>query len=95
MIAKPIAVEALEDYSIFVCFDDGTQGIVSLKHLAHKGIFRDWDKGGLFSRVHIDSSGAIAWNDIIDICPNHVYLQLKGITFEQWQQQTLENHAAS
>jgi hypothetical protein len=59
MIAKPIAVKALDNYSIFVKFSDGTQGAVDLKHLAHKGIFCNWDNNHLFSQVHIDDYGAI------------------------------------
>ena len=79
MIAKPTKVKALDNYSIFVNFADGTQGAVDLQHLAHKGVFCEWDKNNLFARVHIDSGGAIAWNENIDICPDNVYLQLKGI----------------
>ena len=83
IIAKPIDVKALDDYTIFVCFSDGVQGSVNLKHLAHTGIFHEWDKNNLFGQVYIDDYGAIAWNDDIDICPDNVYLQLKGLTFEQ------------
>jgi hypothetical protein len=46
--------------------------------LAHKGIFHDWDKNNLFNQVYIDDYGAIAWNENIDICPDNVYLQIKG-----------------
>ena len=87
MIAKPIEVKALDSYSIFVAFADGVQGAVDLTRLAHKGVFHDWDKNNLFAQVHIDDYGAIAWNEAIDICPDKIYLQLKGLTFEQWQQQ--------
>ena len=85
MIAKPIDVKALDNYFIYVAFSDGVRGAVDLKHLAHKGIFCDWDNNNLFKQVHIDDYGAIAWNKNIDICPDSVYLQLRGITFEQWQ----------
>ena len=95
MIAKPITVKALDNYSIFVSFADGTQGIVDLKHLAHKGIFRDWDKNNLFALVHIDEYGAIAWNENIDICADNVYLRLKGITFDQWKRQNQNNYASN
>jgi len=86
MIAKPIDVKALDNYSIYVKFSDGAQGAIDLKRLAHKGIFHAWDKNNLFQQVHIADYGAIAWNKDIDICPDNVYLQLRGITFEQWQQ---------
>ncbi|GHT23942.1 hypothetical protein AGMMS4957_16210 [Bacteroidia bacterium] len=95
MIAKLILVNALSNYSIFVCFDDGTQGTVDLTHLAHKGIFQEWDKNNLFRQVHIDSFGAVAWNDAIDICPDSLYLQLKGITFEQWQTKNNKSYATN
>ena len=95
MIAKPIEVAASDNYTIFVCFSDGVQGSIDLKHLAHKGIFLEWDKNNLFEQVHIDDYGAIAWNDNIDICPDNVYLQLRGITFEQWQQQNKNQHASN
>ena len=95
MIANPIKVKALDDYTIFIWFSDGVQGSVDLKHLAHKGIFREWDKNNLFAQVHIDDYGAIAWNDDIDICPDSVYLQLKGLTFEQWQKQKQNQYATN
>jgi len=95
MIAKPIEVRALKNYSIYVEFSDGVQGAVDLKHLAHKGIFCNWDKNNLFAQVHIDDYGAIAWNEDIDLCPDSVYLQLQRITFEQWQQQNLNIYASN
>ncbi|MDR0536512.1 MAG: DUF2442 domain-containing protein [Tannerellaceae bacterium] len=93
MIAKPIEVRALRKYSIFVGFSDGTQGAVDLEHLAHKGVFKAWDTCDLFNRVYIDECGAIAWNDELDICPDHVYLQLKGLTFEEWRQEQQRSYA--
>jgi hypothetical protein len=95
MIAKPISVKPLDSYAIYVQFADGTQGTVDLSHLAHKGVFRRWDANNLFSSVHIDSAGAIAWNEDIDICPDSVWLQLKGISFEQWQQQNQSRYATN
>jgi hypothetical protein len=94
MIAKPIKVKALEKYSIFVEFSDGVGGVVDLSHLARKGVFREWDEGRLFDQVHLGTCGEIAWNENIDICPNRVYLLLRGMTFEQWQNQK-EHHAAN
>ncbi|MCL2103644.1 MAG: DUF2442 domain-containing protein [Kiritimatiellaeota bacterium] len=93
MIAKPIEVKALGKYSVFVEFSDGVQGVVDFASLAHKGVFCAWDKDNLFAQAHINDYGAIAWNEDIDICPDGVYLRLKGLTFEQWQQQTLNTNA--
>jgi hypothetical protein len=95
MMAKPTRVKALDNYAIYVNFSDGTQGTIDLRHLAHRGIFQEWDKNNLFACVHINDGGAIAWNEDIDICPDNVYLQLKGITFEEWKQKNQINYAAS
>jgi len=95
MISKAIKVKASDNYTIFVWFADGVQGSVDLNHLANKGIFQEWDKNNLFTQVHIDDNGAIAWNDDIDICPDNVYLQIKGLTFEQWQQQNQTQYASN
>jgi hypothetical protein len=95
MIARAIKVAALENYSIFIWFSDGAKGIIDLNHLAHKGVFQAWDKDDLFKQVHIDDFGAIAWNEDIDICPDSVYLQLKGISFEQWQLQKQNLYASN
>jgi hypothetical protein len=83
MIEEAIQVKALDNYTIFVTFADGVQGVVDLKHLAHKGVFNEWDKNNLFSKVYIDDYGAIAWSDMIDLCPDNIYLHLKGMTFRQ------------
>jgi DUF971 family protein len=42
MIARPITVKAIGNYTIHVTFEDGTRGAVDLNHLAHKGVFRQW-----------------------------------------------------
>jgi len=89
MIQKPVFVKALEKYAIYVEFFDGLKGRVDLAHLAHKGVFRAWENGDLFEQVHVSEHGAIAWNDDIDICPDNVYLKIKGLSFEEWQQQKI------
>ena len=95
MIAQPREVKALGQYSIFVAFADGVRGVVDLSHLAGKGVFCDWDRDGLFTKVHIADNGAIAWNAGLDICPDNVWLRLRGLTFEQWQEQNRSIHAAN
>jgi hypothetical protein len=90
---KAISVKPLSNYRISIIFNDNTEGVVSLKHLAGNGIFKQWDENGLFNRVKIDpETDAIVWNESIDIDPLNLYLKIKGITFEQYQ---LRNHATN
>ena len=94
MIAKPVKVKALEKYLIWLKYDDGTKGKIDLSHLAGKGIFREWDKNDFFTRVYIDKqSKAISWNEVLQLCPNTLYLKLKKVSYSQWQIQK-ELHGA-
>lgn len=81
------AIKALTQYEIWVKYSDNTEGVVSLAHLAGKGIFKEWDINNLFSRVYIDAeTNAIAWNENIDIDALNLYLKIKNISFEEYQQ---------
>lgn len=86
MISKPIQVKTINQYSIWLKFDDGTEGKVDLSHLINKPVFQNWKDADFFDRVYIDpETGAIAWDENIELCPDNMYLKIKGITFEQWK----------
>jgi hypothetical protein len=41
-----------------------------------RGVFAAWNDASFFARVHLDASGAISWDDEIDLCPDALYLML-------------------
>ncbi len=76
----------LENYRLHLRFEDGTEGTLDLSHLAGEGVFAFWNDYNNFKKVYIDEvSGAIAWNEDIDIDPLAAYLEIRGMTFEQLQ----------
>ena len=79
---KAVEVKALSDYRIWVRFADGTAGEVDLSHLAGRGVFSLWQDYTAFQGVHLGSSGEIAWNDEVELCPDSIYLKLTGKTPE-------------
>ena len=86
MISNAIQVKAISHYSIWLKFDDNTEGVVDLSHLIDKPVFQNWKEADFFNKVFIDEeTGAIAWNENIELCPDNMYLKIKGITFEQWK----------
>lgn len=88
MISKPVQITPLPDRTIQITFQDGTEGVVSLMHLQGKGVFNQWDVKVAFNQVFIHpETHAIAWNDELEISPDALYLKIKGLTFEQWQNQ--------
>lgn len=91
MFPVPVNVKSLGKYKIWLKYSDQTEGEVDLSTLANKGIFKIWENGNFFEKVFIDPvSKAIAWNDEIDLCPDTLFLELKGITFETWKKNELE-----
>ncbi len=87
MISKPIIVRPLENYSIWLQYSDGTEGIVNLSYLVQNGIFKVLQDPDIFNKVYIDQvSFAISWSPELEICPDSLYLKLRQITFEQWKE---------
>jgi hypothetical protein len=73
---KIINVDVLHDYQLKLEFADGKKGIVDLSHLVGKGVFSLWDDYSKFEIVKIGSSGELMWGDLIDLCPDSLYLQI-------------------
>ncbi len=95
---KPVLIDVkpLQDYHIFLQFDDDTKGTLSLKHLAHSGLFTWWDQADNFFKVYVDKeTNAVAWNEDIDLDTFNLYLKLKGISFHEWQHQNETAYAAN
>jgi hypothetical protein len=79
---KAVEVKALDGYRIWLRFADGIEGEIDLNHLAGRGLFKAWADRTIFESVHIDTSGAIAWNEELELCPDALYLRLTGKTPE-------------
>lgn len=83
------SVGGLGKYKLYITFADGVEGEVDLKHLADQGVFKIWEEQDIFDKVYIDpDTKSIAWNEQIDLCPDTFYLELRKMTFQDWQQQT-------
>lgn len=82
-------VKAVQKYRLAISFDDGTEGLLDLAHLAGKGVFAAWDEGNLFFAAHVSDTGAIAWNEELDLDALNAYLTLRGMTFDEWKEYQL------
>ncbi len=71
-------VKPLKDYRLWIRFSDGIEGIADLSDFAGKGVFAAWNDYREFEKVHIGSSGEIAWSDTIDMDPDAIYLKITG-----------------
>ncbi|MBI3193262.1 MAG: DUF2442 domain-containing protein [Ignavibacteriae bacterium] len=82
---KLINVKPLPDYHLWLKFDDETEGTVSLRDIIGQGVFSSLSNPEVFRSVYIDKeSGAVAWNKDLDIDSLALYLEIKGISFEEY-----------
>ena len=80
---RPVKVDTRPEYRIWVEFSDGAAGEIDLSDLAGRGVFVAWNEPGVFEKVHVDSYGAVAWNEDIDLCPDALYMEITGKSFEE------------
>jgi hypothetical protein len=80
---KAVAVKALNGYRIWLRYADGVEGEIDLSHLAGRGVFKAWTDLQVFESVYVDANGAIAWNEVLDLCSDALYLRLTGKTAEE------------
>ena len=67
---KIVECKPLENYHIWIRFDDGLEGNVDLNHLLGKGVFEAWNSVDFFNQVHIDPrSNTVCWGEDIDLDP--------------------------
>ena len=75
---KILETRSLDDYKIWLKFDDDTSGEVDLSHLAGKGVFALWNNYENFKKVSIEKGRSLIWSDEIDIDADSLYLKLTG-----------------
>ena len=80
---RPVAVEAREGRRIWLRYSDGAAGEVDLSDMTGKGVFKAWDEPGCFEKVHIAPHRAIAWSDDLELCPEALYMELTGKTWDE------------
>lgn len=82
-MTRPVEVRPLQNFRIWLRYDDGTEGQVDLSDLAGRGVFKAWDDAAFFDAVRLGSHGAIEWGSDIDLCPDAMYLRLTGKSPEE------------
>ena len=62
-----------KDYTLYLWFDNGEEGILDMKPYLDKGIFRALRNEEMFNTVK-PFIGTIQWANEADLCPDTVYL---------------------
>jgi hypothetical protein len=75
---KPVELKPLDNYRLFVRYDDGVEGIADLSELAGSGVFSLWNDYDAFRQVRIGSIGELSWSEEVEMCPDALYLMITG-----------------
>lgn len=65
-----IDFKILENYNIWLKFQDGYEKTVNVRPLIGKGFTKDLLNETNFQKVKIESGGGLEWYNGYDICPN-------------------------
>ena len=95
MISRLIDIKVIDNFKLWLHYSDNTSGIVDMSYLLKLNIFKPLENTSFFKKVYIHpETNAVAWSDDLDICPDNLYLKLKGLSFEEWQK-TQSTYAAN
>ncbi len=73
------ACKAEEDYRLWIRFEDGLEGSVSLGSLLEIGAFKLWRDAREFEKVSVDPATAtVTWEGGIRLDPDVLYQDLAG-----------------
>jgi hypothetical protein len=67
-----IDIKPLENYTIWVLFDDNFSGTINIKPFITTGLSEKLSDYNYFKQVKIDNFGGICWDNGFDFCPNYL-----------------------
>lgn len=87
MLKDVIVVEPLDNHRLYLLFEDGVEGVVSLTELVDfTGVFTPLRQPDYFAQVRVDPElGTICWPNGADIDPDVLYSQVTGEPIEVMQ----------
>ena len=83
---KPVAVEPREGFRIWVRYEDGAEGEIDLSDVAGKGVFKAWEDREYFEGVHVSHHRSIAWDNELELCPDALYMDLTGMSWDEYKE---------
>ncbi|NEN22012.1 DUF2442 domain-containing protein [Cryomorpha ignava] len=73
-----VEIKVLEDYQIWLKFQDDEEKVINIRPYIGKGIAEELLDPDKFKSVFIEPGGGIAWSNGYDFCPNFLK-ELTGV----------------
>jgi hypothetical protein len=90
VIKKITAIKVLENYRVWLRFNDGVEGEADFSGKPRTGVFACWNHYENFRQARVGEGGELLWNDQLDFCPDSLWLQVTGENPEALQAQNSE-----
>ena len=80
MLADVVEVRPMDDYQLYLRFEDGVEGVIRLQELIpFEGVFADLHERSFFEQVRVNAElGAICWPNGADLDSDVLYAALTG-----------------
>ena len=78
MIKKLTEVRVLDNYRIWLHFDDGIEGEVDFSLKPRTGVYAPWQDYDYFRRARVGPCGELFWDDQVDFSPDSLWFQVTG-----------------
>jgi hypothetical protein len=93
MLKDIVAANAIGDYRLDLCFEDGVEGVVDLaSDLSFRGVFEPMRDPAWFAQVRVDPGlGTVVWPNGADLDRDVRYGRLTGTPILQ-EQDALSRH---
>jgi len=75
---KITSLKILDNYRVWLRFNDGAAGEVDFSSKGRTGVFAFWNNYENFRKARIDDIGGLVWDDQIDFCADSLWLQVTG-----------------
>lgn len=74
---KIVEYKPLQDYKLWLRFNDGTSGEVDFSSKVGKGVFEFWKDFANFTKVQLsEDRRSLNWNENLDLCADALYIRL-------------------
>ena len=75
---KITALKVLENYRVWLCFNDGVEGEVDFSQKPRTGVYALWNSYENFRAARVGDCGELMWDSQLDFCPDSLWLLVTG-----------------
>jgi len=75
---KITELKVLENYHVWLRFNDGVEGVADFSSKPRTGVFAGWNDYATFRQAYVGDGGELGWDSQVDFCPDALWLQITG-----------------